>query len=292
MLGKLDTLLEKLEIEADTDTIENISNTDIDYETVKQELSKYVEIIINNVQKDNFSKIDENNYALTLNEIQSCNILKQILAQMKTSTLFKEENMQKQIDSIIQELNSATPTEAEFLKVVVNKNGTITITIENESTIVMQKIGSNLTITFTVEGTEFTVTLTKQESGNVISYNANVSAYVAESDGNVNISFGAQYTDIETEKTKENYTLEIAIEQEDDELSYSYNVDLNKTFKEDISIDNLDSNNSVTLNDLDKTYIETLMTAITAQIQSINRNQMKTLGLEETQNPLIYATPL
>ena len=104
-----------------------------------------------------------------------------------------------------------------------------------------------------------------------------------------NIYFKVGYTGLDTLKNvKETYSLGMSTTSSD-EISYEYNYENNVGFTDDVSIESLNEDNSVMLNDEDSDFIEQLIEAITQRIEQINEEQME--QLETDTNPILYTNP-
>ena len=72
----------------------------------------------------------------------------------------------------------------------------------------------------------------------------------------------------------------------------NYIINNNVQFKDSVNIGILDDDTALLLNDCDATTIQNLMTAIVERIGNINSDITSDLGLDETENPLLYSNPI
>jgi len=136
-----------------------ISENNINIQDIKNELPKYKEIILNNLNESNFSKVEEE-FILTLNEKETAKILLEILEELEKSDFLPNEIKEK-IKNQINEIKIKEYTEEESLKIVVNKSGKLLIKFEDKLTLNIQKIGNELIIEAVSEENKITLTIRK-----------------------------------------------------------------------------------------------------------------------------------
>ncbi len=299
-LDRLDDLLSKLGITVEG--IDELSKLEerISTEEIKAELEKCKQVLLNNVKETNFSKIDDNSFALTLNEQEILTIMQAILGELKTSSLIPEEN-KNQIDALLENLDITNATTDTFIQIVVNKQGTVKLIIEDAPEITIQTTPNGLIINLVADEEKITIEMSKAENENKIMYNVGAkieSASESEEDSEVtgNINFSATYANLNASNASEQYKFSILFEnqEEDDiqEIGYDYTLDTTKTFVDTVEVADLNSNTAVILNDCDAQYLQDLVTIIQSQFAKVYTNQMQSLGVTNGDNPLIYATPI
>lgn len=299
-LDRLDDLLSKLGITVEG--IDELSKLEerISTEEIKAELEKCKQVLLNNVKETNFSKIDDNSFALTLNEQEILTIMQAILGELKTSSLIPEEN-KNQIDALLENLDITNATTDTFIQIVVNKQGTVKLIIEDAPEITIQTTPNGLIINLVADEEKITIEMSKAENENKIMYNVGAkieSASESEEDSEVtgNINFSATYANLNASNASEQYKFSILFEnqEEDDiqEIGYDYTLDTTKTFVDTVEVADLNSNTAVILNDCDAQYLQDLVTIIQGQFAKVYTNQMQSLGVTNGDNPLIYATPI
>lgn len=109
-------------------------------------------------------------------------------------------------------------------------------------------------------------------------------------------SIAMHYEGIDKENPKEEAAISFIIENEDntesyEPLSFEYRYTNNINFKNNISKENL-KENSVILNNYDSEKLMTTFQKLGERIAELNKTQMKSLGLEEDENPIIYINPI
>lgn len=284
LLSKFGVIEDKEKIELGT--IQNIKISD-----VSSELSKYKTIIKNNVTSDNFSKSGDT-YSLTLSEIQTMTILKQVLEELKKSDVVSEE-MKAQIDKEITQIDGLLVecTNEEALKITINKDGNITFEIANLGTIGIQVNNSLITITIqSKEEDNIKISVAQNKSEGQVVYNFNIEVLV--DDNLITGYLNATYKGLNENTVKEEYTFGIESNEDEKAIAYDYKLDVAKNFVNEIEIEKMTNNDAVVLNDANSEWISQLFGALLVQISQVNQTQMQQLGLTAEQNPLMLATPL
>lgn len=256
-----------------TNKIENISTIEFSEEDKKNLKEKYENIIKEQLKDEQFSRStngEEIAYTLEITPEQIKNIFTQILESSKNDISAIESN---DIDNIIENINNIEITDNIKIVVYQKESQLKRISIEKENTqlAVIEKI--------------------QQTDG--IQYNINCN--FIENDVESNIYFNIQYLGINNlENIQETYTLgltyPIEYENETEQVKLEYKYENNVSFNENISIQDLNSDNTIILNEQEPEYITNLFNAIKTRIEEVNANQMEELGVEE--NPILYANPI
>ena len=302
-VDKLDKLLENLDV--DDETIKQImislneyeeTSSTLDSETFKASINKYKQAIIQTLDASCFSKVNENEFALTITTTKLFDILSNIAETLKTEEFVTEE-MQTEIDDFISEIKeyqSTYPQDNTSLNIIVNKNGVITLqdSTSADNTVTIQITENNLKISYNESDTSTTLTLQKQQTETNIAYSFNADVISADDDSSTNINFVSNFSNISTSSPQETYTLGFSVDADDESLSYSYTLNTEKNFVNSVEVESLDSDNALFLNNLDAQTLESFFTLIGTQIVSITDAQMQQLGVAPEQNPLLYTTPL
>lgn len=262
-------------------------------EQLKPEIEKCKQIILNNLKDENFSRVDENTFALILNGKEVSKIYKEILEELRNSDMFTED----QIDSALEQLkeleeNGEINTD-EMLRITVNKSGKVVIMVEDSVIIKLEKTNTGLVMKIMYEDEEEIAEIAcgKVENANNVEYTITCKALLyGELESEFNISMA--YSDLTAETVRENYIVEMFLKQDNESIGYKYTFDTAKTFVNSVNIDSLASTNTVILNDQSEEYIGQLLQAIILKWAKVNNEQMEAVGLQQIGNPLIYATPL
>ena len=290
--NNLKELAEKLGIDSSEipDKIEfeqNALTIEFTQEERNQIKENYQNIIIEQTSKDNFTKsetITGMNYTLTLSpeEVKSLSI--NLLETFKQDTILVNKLNQyfdaigstnqitdEQIQDLIDEQNETDVSEFKELKITIGEQNKLLnqILIEND----MNKIE-----------------LIKNASNDSINYVINYQT--SGDDQQVEISFGATFSGITAlENVKETYELKLSATVEDETIAYDYLINNQIQFKDSINIEALNDDTALFLNDYDEATLQTLMTAIVERIGSLNSQITENLGVEETENPILYTNP-
>lgn len=288
---ELDKLYDKLNespIEADVPSKIETDLFKISPKALSDEMKKYIGIVNNNVSDKNFSKLDDNSFALTLNEQEALTILNQIAEELKNSD-FLQESVKMSIQTIWQNTKNISASTDEALKVIVRKDGSLAFNVKGQEVMKVQVKSKEINIGIKAD-TNMTINMKK--TGTIDDFGYTI-AYIAMNDDQVmNINFEAQYAGITSQSSRERYKIGFAVEQEEQKMGYQYTFDTKKNFSEIINIEPLKETDAFIVNTADKEYLNTLFTAIGNVFTAVNANQMNELGLKPEQNPLIYATPV
>ena len=174
------------------------------------------------------------------------------------------------IDDIIADVKDTDASEIENIKITVAQNN------KKANQIVIQYGQSSLNIK-------------KQSDEDNFKYDITIK--YADNENEYEVNFVANYKGLSTlSKVTEEYSLGINLNIAGNTSKYLYTVNNNVQFKNNITIDDLNENTAVILNDRDAEYITNLFTAVTQRITELNNSHLQELGLDT--NPLIYATPI
>ena len=108
-------------------------------------------MLLENVKETNFLKIDEENYAMILNEKETSVIILKILEELKSSEI-TSENMKKEIQQRQEEIQNKEYADEEALRIVINKTGKLSIIVKDRLTLNIQSTDTGLIIEPKVEG--------------------------------------------------------------------------------------------------------------------------------------------
>lgn len=272
--------------EGSFEKLEEFSNVTVTQEDLQHIKDTYFNILKEQLQDSNFSKIEETNskgYRLTLTGEELKNITVKLLETLKNdqSTLDKLNEYIKiyknsfkvtanDIDNLIKDINNDSE--------INDKNIEITVYQEKQRT-------SKLTIKIDKEAT---IQIEKDITGNSQQYN--ISLEISQEDvAAIKINLSANYSGVQSlQSITENYELNIELENS---VSYRYNFINNIDFSDSINIETFSNSNSMLLNDYDEEQVASFMQAVEQRLEETNKKQMEELGLEENENPLQYAIP-
>lgn len=263
--------------------VQEVTNVQFSEEDIQYLKETYLNICNQQLQDSNFSKIEEANskgYKLTLTGETFKNLIIQLLETLKNDqrTLDKineyikiQKNSSKitasNIDNLIKDINNNTELEKQNLEITVYQSkGKITgIVIKiNESALKLEK----------------TVT------ANDLQYNIELQINQNKQTGKIGLI--SRFAGLQAmQNITENY--ELTLEMED--MKYQYNYNNNVEFTQSTDIEAFNDENSLLLDNMNEEEKSNFLKAVMERIQSINQKQMQELGVEETQNPLIYSIP-
>lgn len=249
------------------------------FETIQNLKGKYTDVIEENIQDGNFSKVKENGlngYELKLSEQELNNITIKLLEILEED----KENLDKlnlyfnikssDIENKIEELKNADLEE---------NNNEIKITVyEQNRNIAKIKILTN-DINLSIEKV-------KEQNGN-LQYNVNFES-LNENKDMKNINFTVKYDGLlSLQNIQEDYELELEIKQN----TYTYNISNNVNFENSINIEEFTDENSLSLDNTEKEQVNNYLLQVKERIQNINKTQMEELGLSENENLLANFIP-
>ena len=264
----------------ETESIENVKFTNDEIEQIK---STYGSVLKEELGKENFSHykiVNGTSYVLTLTGEQSKSIMIKLLETLKQDKMLLDkineysknftEETSLNIDDIIADVKDTDASEIENIKKTVAQNN------KKGNQIVIQYGQSSLNIK-------------KQSDVDNLKYDITIK--YADNENEYELNFVANYKGLSTlSKVTEEYSLGINLNIAGNTSKYLYTVNNNVQFKNNITIDDLNENTAVILNDRDAEYITNLFTAVTQRITEVNNSHLQELGLDT--NPLIYATPI
>lgn len=254
------------------------STEELTPDMITNTLEKCKSIIKENITKANFSKAENNAYTLTISDSR---IVTSILSELENSGILPKELR----DAIESELVSKT------FKITVNKTNFVILEIVDTLSIGLQISDNQIVITpkIAYEEANMKLTVQKNEVGSQLTYLINCDTTINEETATLSIEM--QYSNLEEQTVNETYTLGMSLELGEEIASYDYTLTTSKKFVDKVDIEPLTSENTLVLNEQSEEDITTIFATLVTVVGQINTIQMQQLGLEETGNPLIYATP-
>lgn len=277
-------------------------------EEAKKIKDTYLNIIKDNINEENYSKIKDGEnvgYSLKLTYAEIKNIYIKILEQLKQDeiilskisneeTEISKEDFQNQVQELIDEAQDYEP-EDQQLQINVYKSGEksslieiifseFKIDIKMEENIIECKIVGIKDGQETPE--KFVLSLNKQQQNNNTLYELKFEA-LEEEEKLLDISFLANYTGINSENSSEIYSFQISSE----ELIANYQFENKINFVDNVEIEDLTSENTIILNDYEQQEIYLLLTMVGEKIDEVNKEKLAQAGFSEDDMPILYIIP-
>ena len=277
-------------------------------EEAKKIKDTYLNIIKDNINEENYSKIKDGEnvgYSLKLTYAEIKNIYIKILEQLKQDeiilskisneeTEISKEDFQNQVQELIDEAQDYEP-EDQQLQINVYKSGEksslieiifseFKIDIKMEENIIECKIVGIKDGQETPE--KFVLSLNKQQQNNNTLYELKFEA-LEEEEKLLDISFLANYTGINSENSSEIYSFQISSE----ELIANYQFENKINFVDNVEIEDLTSENTIILNDYEQQEIYLLLAMVGEKIDEVNKEKLSQAGFSEDDMPILYIIP-
>lgn len=263
--------------------IQEFSSIELSQEEKDQIKNIYFGQLVQELQEENFSKIEETGgigYKLTLtgkkiktiavklletlkNDQQTLDRLNEYIKTYNNASKITTNN----IDNLIRELNNNSEADDETMEITVYQTGKRT----NRILVKINDLEINLQKVVTENEEQYQVQLQTKNNNQT-----------------EKIGFSAKYIGLQgMQNIIENYQLTL----EADQIKYEYQYNNNVQFTDNITIEGFSEDNSMILNDYEEEQVENFMQAVQQRIIDVNKKHMEELGLEEDQNPLQYVIP-
>ena len=283
--NNLPELCKKLEIEntnnipnkIDSKKTNSIKFTDEEKEIIKQ---RYKEVLEEQLTEQMFSKSQNTEstiYILELTPDDTKNILKKILEKLKTddiilekiNEILEQEVTEEDIDELIENIE----------KLEIDENIKIQVYENNRK---CNKISINV-------GTVTSIILEKEQNSNSVQYD--IVLTMSKEESITSLHFKMQYIGLQKlDNITEVFTLSLQSDIDDGIISYAYDIENKVSFNVDATIEDLNENNAIVLNNQSEKAVSNLIKAIEDRIVEVNKSQMEELGVET--NPLMYTNPI
>lgn len=274
-------------------------------EEEKEQLNQiYDTVLKQELLEENFSRVklkQSESFTLELSNEQIKNIIIKLIETTKENTLLIDKINELILSLDLEEKTIDASVLDDLIKNVNDED------VSNIPNLKMTLVQSNKQLNqITIQLEENVITIAKNIEENAISYNINcdIKEIMASTNSSslleetsmleqVNLYFNAQYTGLEDlSNVQENYEVGFGITKEGELMKYDYKVDIDTQFDESLSIEGLDEEVAVFLNDYDWTQVMAFLKKFGNKLLYINKTQMAELGLEEIENPLLYSNPI
>ena len=280
--------MDSSEIPDSIEVEQDIKKIEFTQEEKNQIKETYLKVLMEQIPKDKFTKVNTETgtaYTLTLSGEEVKNLMLTLLGTFKQDTLLINKFNQflstveaaNQIDEdmiqeLIDELNEEDITKFKELKITVLQQ---------------DKLLNQILIEYDINRIEITKTISEDSINYVIEKQNN------QEETQLQMYFSYTISGISAlENVNEVYDVKIGVTSENETMSYNYIINISVQFKDSVNIGILDDDTALLLNDCDATTIQNLMTAIVERIGNINSDITSDLGLDETENPLLYSNPI
>lgn len=262
-----------------------VQKVEITEQEKEQILNRYMEVLIQNIGDEKFSKVTETSskgYKLTLTVEDLKNIEIKLLETLKDDQLALDKlneyiKLSENTKTITKSDIESAITEIEKNEIEENKQFEITVYNKNGK---LNKLEISTEI--------FNITINKIKGNNQVSTSINLE--VKDESNPLKVLVAGAFNGLETMETvQEAYQLTLQLGQDN---SVTYTINNNVSFAQSVDIEGFDEENSVTLNDFEEEQVNNFLQAVGERITEVNKQQMEEIGLEESQNPLFNLFPL
>lgn len=261
----------------DFEKSKTINFTDEEKETLKQ---RYKELLEQQLTDEMFSKsqnAESTIYVLELTPDDTKNIIKQLLEKLKTD------------DIIIPKINEVAEqevTEEDFNQLTENIDE---LEIEENIKIQVYVKDKECNKILVEIGTKISLLLEKEQNNNSAQYNVTLTE--TEEETITSVQFKMQYIGLQKlDDITEVFTILIENTMDEEITSYIYDIENKVSFDADTTIEDINEDNAIILNNQNEKVVSNLMEAIGNRITEVNKGQMEELGVET--NPLMYTNPI
>ena len=259
--------------------MEIIKNFKFSKEEVEQIKNTYLKILEEQNADEKFSSYDIStgkSYQLTLTGEEYKNILLKFLEifkqdttlQNKIKTIFDGEISSNKIDEMIENIKNSEVKEFQLTIETTDKmlTGCILQIDDNIITLRKQTINDQLEYQFEIQM---------------------VQKSMQQDEMKIKIGVTSKYNGLQTlDIIDENHNFVLEASDDEQIMSYNYNIINKIKFNNSISIERLNSENSIFLDDYDETSRQNYLDKVQERIKQVNQNHIEKLGIDV--NPLIF----
>ena len=257
-------------------TLSNLTNIQINQE----QLNSYTNIF-QNINEDKFSKLSDLNgtgYRLTLQGSETQELVINLLETLKNDQALLE-NLNNYLKDYKNSTNITTNNIEELISNMKNNNY---LNNENLEITVYKNNGKLSKILFSINELNLDIQKIITDENNIqynVLLNTNYNNENLTLNGKINLN------NLNTENVQETY--ELTLQKSD--KNYTYKLENNVNFSNDISIEDFTTENTSPLTNFDETTVENFLVTVRQRIEEVNNGQMLELGYQE--NPVTKLIP-
>ena len=257
-------------------TLSNLTNIQINQE----QLNSYTNIF-QNINEDKFSKLSDLNgtgYRLTLQGSETQELVINLLETLKNDQALLE-NLNNYLKDYKNSTNITTNNIEELISNMKNNNY---LNNENLEITVYKNNGKLSKILFSINELNLDIQKIIADENNIqynVLLNTNYNNENLTLNGKINLN------NLNTENVKETY--ELTLQKSD--KNYTYKLENNVNFSNDVSIEDFTTENTSPLTNFDETTVENFLVTVRQRIEEVNNGQMLELGYQE--NPVTKLIP-
>ena len=292
-------------IAVDLDNLSNIlGDSDIDYTNVLDSLTNssnvtkwteeekehiqntYLKLIEKELNKDNFSKVEDLNttgYTLTLKGEDIKNIELKLLETLKNDEIVL--NKLNSLPSINGQKSNISASDIEKEITDIQNNN-----VSDESSIeitVYTKNGKTNQFSITLNN-ETKISISKQKNENTLGYKIEYEMMDNETLGKINLMI--VYTGITSmQNVNENYV--VGLETKDGSTKFEYTLNNNVNFDDSVEIEDFSDEETTMLTDYDQEQVTNFVTLLSDRISGVMQDEMIEAGIQNSSNPVLYSIP-
>ena len=257
-------------------TLSNLTNIQIDQE----QLNSYTNIF-QNISEDKFSKLSDLNgtgYRLTLQGSETQELVINLL-----ETLKNDQDSLENLNNYLKDYkNSTNITTSNIEELISNMKNNNYLNNENLEITVYKNNGKLSKILFSINELNLDIQKIITDENNIqynVLLNTNYNNENLTLNGKINLN------NLNTENVQETY--ELTLQKSD--KNYTYKLENNVNFSNDISIEDFTTENTSPLTNFDETTVENFLVTVRQRIEEVNNGQMLELGYQE--NPVTKLIP-
>ena len=257
-------------------TLSNLTNIQINQE----QLNSYTNIF-QNINEDKFSKLSDLNgtgYRLTLQGSETQELVINLL-----ETLKNDQDSLENLNNYLKDYkNSTNITTSNIEELISNMKNNNYLNNENLEITVYKNNGKLSKILFSINELNLDIQKIITDENNIqynVLLNTNYNNENLTLNGKINLN------NLNTENVKETY--ELTLQKSD--KNYTYKLENNVNFSNDVSIEDFTTENTSPLTNFDEVTVENFLVTVRQRIKDVNNMQMLELGYQE--NPVTKLIP-